>query len=116
MKLIPPEEAGKQVPEQAGAEDAAVSLAYALRCRRSGLVEEAVWAARRGYDAFDHYVINQEKIDIAALGAEEMVLAHPLVQTELAQQQRDLDELVDGSITLPELRERAKGEAWVSYL
>jgi len=112
MKLIPQEEAGTWVLEQAAAEDAVSSLAYALRCRRDGLVDEAVWAAQCCYEALDHYVINHEKIDIGSPGAEEKVLAHPLVQAELARQQRDLDELLHGNITLSGLCERAKHEAW----
>src|SRR5882724_3878028 len=58
MELIPKEDDGPWVPEQAAAEDAAAALAYALRCRQNGLAKEAAWAARRAYEAVDDYVIN----------------------------------------------------------
>jgi uncharacterized protein YjaG (DUF416 family) len=111
VELIPREDDGPWVAEQAAAEDAVAALAYALRCRRSGLAKEAAWAAGRAYEALDDYVINHEDVDTNIAGAEARVLAHPLVQAELARQQRDLDELLAGTITIDRLRERSRAEA-----
>jgi uncharacterized protein YjaG (DUF416 family) len=111
MELIPREDDGPWVAEQAAAEDAVAALAYALRCRRSGLAKEAAWAARCAYEALDDYVINHENVDTNISGAEAKVLAHPLVQAELTRQQRDLEELHRGAITIDRLRERSKAEA-----
>lgn len=112
MELIPREDDGPWVAEQAAAEDAVAAIAYALRCRRSGLAKEAAGAARRAYEALDDYVINHEDVDTQTLlGQRPRVLAHPLVQAELARQQRDLDELLAGTITIDRLRERSKTEA-----
>ena len=111
MGLIPPEDDEPWVIEQAAAEDAASAVAYALRCRRSGSAQEAAWAARRAYEALDHYVINREKMDLSIAGIERRVLAHPVIQAELLRQQRDLHELLNGTVTANELRERSKREA-----
>jgi len=115
MELIPREDDGPWVIEQAAAEDATAALAYALRCRRSGLAKEAAWAARRAYEALDDYAINHANIDTNIAGAEAQVLAHPLVQAELARQERDLDELRRGAVAINQLRERSKAEA-VAFL
>jgi uncharacterized protein YjaG (DUF416 family) len=111
MELIPREDDGPWVAEQGAAEDAVAALTYALRCRRSGLAKEAAWAARRAYEAVDDYLINHENVDTNIAGAEARVLAHPLMQAELARQQRDLDELLAGTITIDRLRERSRAEA-----
>lgn len=94
MSLIPQEDSGPWAPDQAWAEDAAAAVTYALRCRQSGQSQEAAWAARRAYEALDHFVISQEGIEATKAGAEEQVLAHPLVQAELLRQRHDLDELL----------------------
>jgi uncharacterized protein YjaG (DUF416 family) len=94
MSLIPQEDAISWVSEQAWAEDAAAAVAYALRCRLNGQAQEAAWAARRAYEALDHFVIAREGIDTSKAGAEAQVLSHPLVQAELLRQQRDLGELL----------------------
>jgi uncharacterized protein YjaG (DUF416 family) len=93
MRLIPREDEGPWVPEQAAAEDAGAAVAYALRCRQNGRGQEAAWSARRSYEAMDHYVINSEDTDVNVRDAEAGALAHPIVQAELARQQRDLEEL-----------------------
>lgn len=111
MELISREDAEPWVSDQEVADDALAALAYALECRRTGLGKEAAWAARRSYETLDTYVINHENIDTNIPGAEAQVLAHPLVQAELARLQRDLDELLHGAITIDRLRERAKAEA-----
>jgi len=120
MDLIPQEDAGSWVPEQAWAEDAAAAVAYALRCRQNGQAQEAAWAARRAYEALDHFVIAKEGIDTNKAGAAQLVLAHPLVQAELLRQQRDLRELLaenqeDLLQVAQRMRQRAKVESEVIF-
>ena len=110
MKLIPQEEEGPWIPEQADAEDAGAAVAYALRCRQNGRGQEAAWSARRAYEALDRYVINREDIDVNVPGAETQVLAHPLVQAELTRQLRDLQDLATGPDTALRLQARAATE------
>jgi uncharacterized protein YjaG (DUF416 family) len=111
MSLVPREDDGKWVPEQAAAEDAAAALAYALRCRGNGASKEAAWAARRVYEAIDHYVINRETTLLDGNRNEERILSHPLVQQELSRQRRDIDELTQHKISIEQLRERSSREA-----
>jgi uncharacterized protein YjaG (DUF416 family) len=115
MNLIPHEDSGPWVAEQAYAEDAAAALAYALRARKSGLTQEAVWAAGRVYEAIDHFVVAQQGMDINNVGTEEKLLSDPLVQAELSRQERDLRELAANQPNLAhaavQLRERAKAES-----
>jgi len=120
MALVPQEDGGPWVEEQAAAEDGAAAVAYTLRCRQSGEAIEAAWAGRRTYEALDHFVINRENIDTNQPGGEWQVLGHPLVQAELRRQRRDLDELM-GMVgkSLPDLarrlHERAKSEAAIFF-
>lgn len=113
MELIPQEDDGPWVPAQAAAEDAAGALAYALRCRQSGDAQEAAWAARRAYEAVDHFVVNREGIDVNEAGSERAVLTDPIVQAELSRQRRDLNELRTGSTTdvVERIKSRARSEA-----
>ena len=111
LQMIPQEEGSAWVPEQATADDAAAALAYALGCRRSCRPEEAVLAAQRAYDALDEFVIYKENVDTNVPGAEDRVVSHPLIQTELARQQRDIDELLQRLITVTALRDRSRVEA-----
>ena len=115
MGLIPHEDEGPWVMEQAAAEDAGSALAYALRCRQNGQGQEAAWAARCAYEALDHHVINRDDVDMNVPGAEARVLADPLVQAEFGRQRQDLDEALDaGNAEVREaiarLRDRAKTE------
>lgn len=117
MALVPDEDDSPWVEEQACAEDAAAALAYAFRTRHTGRSQEAVWAARRAYEALARYASNREHIDMDKPCAEEVVASHPLVQAELARQRRDLDDLAmaagtgDLDAKLAALRERAKLDA-----
>jgi hypothetical protein len=92
-----------------------MSVVYALRAKLAGEAQEATWAARVAYEALDNFVINTEHIDTNKSGEEQHVLAHPLVQAELARQQRDLDELRGGmqdpALLIRRLRDRAQAEA-----
>lgn len=117
MQLVPREEFVTPWTEQASyAQDAGISVAYALRTRISGEAEDAAWAAQTAYELLDLFVINREDIDASLSGGEECVLAHPLIQAELSRQSRDPDELLaTGEQDLPQVvtrfRDRAKGEA-----
>lgn len=93
MTLIPQEDSGPWVVEQIYAEDAGAALAYALRCRLTAQSQEAAWAARRAYEAVHHWVVHRESVDLNVPGAEARVLAHHLVQAELARQRTDLEDL-----------------------
>jgi hypothetical protein len=107
---------GDWIEGQAAADRAATALCYALRCRKTGEPQEAAWAARHLYEVLDDFVINREHIDTNQPGRENRVLAHPLIQAELARQRRDLEELFQADEanipgTVVRLQERAKAEA-----
>lgn len=76
------------------AEDAVSVVAYALRSRVTGSSQEAAWAARRAYETLDQYAINESGVSLQEPDKEERLVAHPKVQSELANQQQDLSELV----------------------
>lgn len=111
LKLVPDENEGSWVIEEYCAEDAATAVAYALRCRRGGSAQDAVWAAARAHASLDQYIIDQENIDTDSAGWENRVLSHPSIQAEFARQERDLDELLRNAVTLDELRQRSENEA-----
>jgi len=116
MELIPQEDEKPWIPDQAWAEDAAVAVVYSLCTRQNGKSQDAVWAARRAYDALDHFVTTQEDIDPSTVGAEERILSNPLIQQEFMRQQRDLRELVaverqDESALAQKIHLRAKAES-----
>ncbi len=120
MKLIPREDDNSWVPEQAWAEDAAAAVAYALRCRENGLSADAAWAARRAYEALDHFVVAKTGIDTSRPGANEEVLSSPLVQAELSRQRRDIDELLAGdredvASVARRMRQRALAESKIIF-
>ena len=118
MGLIPQDdEIGASLTEKAThAQESGMSLAYALSARLTGEPQEAAWAARVAYEALDNFVINREDIDTNRPGGELKVISHPIVQTELGRQRRDLDELLDSaSQNIQEIslrfRDRARAEA-----
>jgi uncharacterized protein YjaG (DUF416 family) len=120
--LIPYDEDEPWFVEQCSAEDASTAVLYALTCRQNGNSQEAMWSARRAHSAIDQFVINRENIVMWRPGARERVLAHPLIQAELARQQRDIDELLnaaeaDANVrqTAARFRERAKAEAGIVF-
>ncbi len=76
------------------AQDAVAALTYAFRARISGDSQEAAWAARRAYEAFDQFAIKRTQIDLADAMAEQTILTNPIVQDELRRQNRDLDDLL----------------------
>ena len=113
MGLVPAED--PWVPEQAYAEDAIAALAYAVGSLEKRDPTEAAWAAQRAYESADHYVINHLHVD-----TERAVLAHPIVQAELARQRQDLDELLenpsDRRQRIDVLRSRAKANAGLGFV
>jgi len=115
LELIPLEEDGWDEATQPYAEAACAALAYALRARLSGDPREAAWAGRRACEAADHYVKSATGGWLDADGMGDAVLAHPILQLELARQLRDLDQLeeLDGSNSIePQLsRLRLRGAA-----
>lgn len=97
MSLIPPDDDESLDVETAYAEDAAVALIYALKCRKAGDSQEAMWSAQRAFDSVDYFVTNRDNVNLNAPDALEQTLADPLVQAELARQGRDMDELSDAA-------------------
>jgi uncharacterized protein YjaG (DUF416 family) len=111
-----PEEDDTWVDECAFAQHAAAAVAYAIRCHLTKNAEEAGWAARQVYEALDLWVTTRANVDLNAPGAEDQVLADPLIQAELARQSRDIAELMrlthDGvASVVPRIRQRAQSEA-----
>jgi hypothetical protein len=92
LSLIPGDDKG-YVPGQEFAEDAAASVAFVTRVKLTGDSQEAAWAARRAYDALDHYVIERFNVDTAAPAAQLLIDSYPIVQSEFRRQQTDLVEL-----------------------
>jgi uncharacterized protein YjaG (DUF416 family) len=81
------------------AEDAVATLAYACQCQVTGETGDAVWAARRGYEAVDYVAHGLEDMDYDTPEAQAAILQKDYVQAELQRQLRDIGEL-----------ERAAGE------
>lgn len=120
MKLIPQDYHEPWLIEQAAAEDASIAVVYALKCRQSGNSQDATWAAEHAYNVLDQLVIDRENVDLNALEAESRLLAHPLIQAELARQLRDIDELLgaageDVKQVAAKFRDRAKAEAKIFF-
>jgi len=117
MALIPQEDAVKPWTREANyAQDASISVAYALRARITGEAQEAAWSARHAWESLYQFVIDREGLDINQPSDMARVLSHPLVQAELLRQRRDLDDLLSVSgenlqQVITRLRDRAKGES-----
>jgi uncharacterized protein YjaG (DUF416 family) len=118
LGVIPQEEGfvGPWTQQATNAQNAGMSLVYALRARLNGEAQEAAWSALVAYEALDNFVINHEDIDTNEPAGEHKVLSHQLVQAELARQQRDLEDLLaadgrDLKGVFSRLRERAKLDA-----
>ncbi len=123
--LLPGEHEGRWVPEQDYADDAVAAAAYAFECRLKAGAQEAVWSGRRAYEALDSYVGITENIDWRGgpderARAESRIIAHPLVQAELARQNRDLKELTHADAvglqrTIKQIRRRARSESSIFF-
>ena len=107
MALIPDED-DEWTDGQPYADDAASSLAYALRAIRSGGAEqEAAWAGRRAYEAVDHFVRHHFGIE-----DEDAIMAHPLMQAELSRQRKDLEDLgTSAGDAIHRVRDRAAADS-----
>lgn len=123
MALIPTEEDGWDEETQAYAEDAAAALAYAIRTALTGEPQEAAWSARRAYESADHRAQAVVEISPGDQAAEMAILAHPVVQTELRRQDRDLAELAEiaaakeplARTRLDDMRQRADAEGEATW-
>lgn len=100
MSLIPSEEARDW---SARSEDAAASIAYALRSFRTGKLVEARSAASRVFDSIEFELSDQD-------GDDHAWMKHPRVLAEVERQQRDLDDLARGTVSFEQLRVRAAAE------
>lgn len=74
-------------------EDALAAASYALRCAADGDPMNAAWAARRAYEAVDRYAGLRQNETAFTDQVEAAILSHPLVQSELQRQRRDVDDL-----------------------
>src|SRR5258708_32303097 len=86
MALIPngSEDTGE---ETVYADDAAASVAYTLRARLAGDPQEAAWAARRGDESVDHFILSQPNSTIVRRRREARIAPHPPAPAELPRQQ-----------------------------
>ena len=89
MGLLP-EECDEWEIDHALADDALSSLAYAIRCLLTLKPQEAVWAARRGYEAADQAAIRILGVQPGLPNVEVAIKSHSVVQRELARQWNDL--------------------------
>ncbi|MEY4577277.1 MAG: hypothetical protein RL701_1980 [Pseudomonadota bacterium] len=112
LRLVPSEDEGWDDETQANAEDAASALHYALRARAEDDAQLAAWSARCAYSTFDYLVAQAH--DSFTPATEVAILEHSLVQSELARQQQDLEDIIELTVTsapvlayLP-LRERSE--------
>jgi len=122
MGLIPQEDGveGPWTQEATNAQNAGMTVAYALRTKFTGDAQEAAWAARVAYEALDNFIINKEGIDTNRPGEELRVLSHPLVQAEFDRQERDLRELLaargrEVAEVVKRIRDRARTEANIFF-
>lgn len=71
------------------AEDAGAAVVFTIRAWLFCDPQEAAYAAKRIYEAVDNFVVSSINSSLF----EEQILAHPLIQKELACQQYDLKQL-----------------------
>jgi hypothetical protein len=71
-------------------DEAVAAVIYAFRALGDNGAQSAAWAARNAYNACDRQVISALGIDINAAGAEQRILADPVIQEELARHVADL--------------------------
>jgi uncharacterized protein YjaG (DUF416 family) len=75
------------------AEDAVLSLAYAVDTALSGTSQDAMWAAEHAYGALNEYIIQRFGVDTNAPNAQSLIDSFPIIQAEISRQQVDLTEL-----------------------
>jgi Protein of unknown function (DUF416) len=119
-RLMPDEEDPAWVWESGYAQNAAASVAYAVRTWLTDDPQEAAWAARQVYEAAD-YAAQQPMTerDLNAPGTVQRLLENPIVQAAIEGIEADLA-LVEreGHIAVGALRERAsrEGSSWTAEL
>jgi hypothetical protein len=111
--------------EDAYIEDAIAATYYALEAYRLQDPQQAIWAARRGHESADYWVLNRLPGSAIDAKAEEACARNPLVRAELERQDRDAREtnltLTSGE-TLAEAarrfhrRAREEGDAFATAL
>jgi len=104
MTLIPDEDQATEAGEPY-AEDAGAAAAYVLRTITSGSPQEAAYAARRAYEAMDHFAERQMEQGLAPHPADQPSYAHPFVQRELTRQQALIERLARSNLTAQEMAE-----------
>jgi len=115
--MVPSEADGWDEETQPYAEDAAAALAYAFRALAESSAQGAAWALRRAYEAADRFAQGRDDPPVGGAERERALLAHPVVQTELGRQERDLRDAAalagSGSTVeqIDELLQRAVREA-----
>ena len=74
-------------------EDALAACAYALRHKLNGNLQDALWTARRAYEACDAFAQVSEELTVYTPEVEKRLLANTRVQWELENQAADLESL-----------------------
>jgi uncharacterized protein YjaG (DUF416 family) len=107
VALIPSDEDEDAIPQHA--DDAIAAAAYALQAA-AGLDENAAgWAAQRGTDTLDNYLLSNE-IDQSLDDADQRVWEHPLVVAEIQRRAEDLRRLrdvIDWELAVDAVRQEA---------
>jgi len=75
------------------AEDAGAAVTYAIRSWLSCSAQEAVYAARRIYEALEHFVTNAVGTIPQSDADKQQIHLNPLIQQELSRQKHDLEQL-----------------------
>lgn len=75
------------------AEDAAAAVTYAIRSWLLCSAQEAVYAARRIYEAVEHYIANTIGTFPQSDADKQQIYLNPLIQQELSRQKYDLEQL-----------------------
>jgi hypothetical protein len=120
MALIPTDDDLTSDAEEAYAEDAISAVIYALTCRQNGDSQEAMWSAQCTCAAVDYFTISREEFVPKPVSDPSRAFAHPLMQAELARQDRDLAELLrvddaDVRQIAAQFRDRAKAESKIFF-
>lgn len=97
LAAMPDEDENPDLPS-AVVEDAAAAAVYTLRATRDSDPQNAAWAARRAYETADREVLGTLNVGEVGDSEEAYILQHPVVQTELQRQSRDLGAIseIDG--------------------
>lgn len=117
VALIPDQEADFTIPDHA--DDGIAAAAYALQAAAGLSGEAAGWAATRGTDALDAFLINSGAVAWTATTRAERaqmdqrVWEHGLVRAEVARREADLACLATGDRagSVREIRARATGDS-----